>query len=329
MVVGGTLFVFWSRTPESLQSLLALTETTTENVARLLGAVQRGRMDEGLDVERLYCLSLSGNAARAVVRNYLEVPLPKVQQSLAQWFRDLAIVDDVYAPQQPARSAFPLWMLCAATVRELSDLSPGVPDLMLTAALEGWPLPDHILAACLARLRLEADGRAFSPARMALIRVCLNRHPQRGECSMSERLDPSVRDPGLAYACGRLLALLERCQRLAVKAKASVLQRYYGAASTAPQSVFPLLLRLNRHHLEKLRDTTPGAAYHLEIELEQLLEPFRPGPDGQVGFPPLLSVVDQGRFSLGFYHQRAEYRRQSAERAAKKKTAEAGSSQEE
>src|SRR5262249_46311395 len=98
---------------------------------------------------------------------------------------------------------------------------------------------------------------------------------------------------------------------------AQILERYFGSASTAPRSVFPVLLRLNRHHLKKIRDERPpGFAVNLEKELEQRLEPFRMENSHDPDFPALLSLPEQGRFALGFYHQRADYRKQSADRKA-------------
>lgn len=125
-----------------------------------------------------------------------------------------------------------------------------------------------------------------------------------------------------AYACGQLLAFLARCQSPKdFGTGAQLLERFFGTASTAPRAVFPTLLRLNRHHIDKIRDEQPGFAINLEKELEVRLEALRPTAAEQANFPSLLSLPDQGRFALGFYHQRADYRSDSddkkAERAAK------------
>ena len=130
---------------------------------------------------------------------------------------------------------------------------------------------------------------------------------------MTESLDRD-RTHDAAYVCGQLLAFLARCQSPKdFGTSAQLLERYFGAASTSPRSVFPTLLRLNRHHIAKIRDEMGGFAFNLEAELESLLLPLREGnqtPD----FPAILPLPAQGRFALGFYHQRADYRRQSADR---------------
>lgn len=127
-----------------------------------------------------------------------------------------------------------------------------------------------------------------------------------------------------AYTCGRLLAVLEALQnraRVARKAKsersktdrpgAGVIERCYGRASTAPGLVFPLLLGLSRHHLSKLQkgtDSDQKAATAFERQKTEILA--RLAADGNVpnappDFPKLLDLVRQGRFALGFYHQKA------------------------
>ncbi len=141
-------------------------------------------------------------------------------------------------------------------------------------------------------------------------------------------MNGSSSDRTLGYACGRLLAFLARCQSPRdYGASAQLLDRYYGSASTSPRFVLPVLLRLNRHHLRKIRDDNPGFAFNLEEELETQLAAFRTTPQGVPDFPPVLSLPEQGRFALGFYHQRADYRAASLEKKAAAQTKEMASDQ--
>jgi hypothetical protein len=48
-----------------------------------------------------------------------------------------------------------------------------------------------------------------------------------------------------------------------------------------------------------------GAGYQ---ELEQSLEEVLASIDDTGGFPPTLTLYQQGEFALGFYHQRADFR---------------------
>lgn len=134
---------------------------------------------------------------------------------------------------------------------------------------------------------------------------------------MTESLNPEAESTSPGYACGRLLACLARCQHpRSFGAEAQILERYFASASTTPRFVFPVLLRLNRHHVRKLREEYAGLATSLEKELEERIAPFRPGPGGDPDFPAVLSLHEQGRFALGYYQQRAAYRAASAQRKA-------------
>ena len=116
---------------------------------------------------------------------------------------------------------------------------------------------------------------------------------------MSE-LDLSNRTP--AYLCGRLLAEVEAAQRAAILgAKATVVDRFYGAASTAPASVFGNLLRGTQAHLGKLKRDRPGAYAGIQRRMEQIMS-------GLERFPRTLSMNEQAMFVLGYYHQRASDR---------------------
>lgn len=114
-------------------------------------------------------------------------------------------------------------------------------------------------------------------------------------------LDPSHSNP--AYRLGRLFATLERIQEDASdgrKLNTTIRDRYYGAASSTPASVFPTLLRLQTHHLGKL---PPGLAVNREKLLGEIMDGFEPNT-----FPPAhLALPDQARFALGYYHQRQAF----------------------
>ena len=107
-------------------------------------------------------------------------------------------------------------------------------------------------------------------------------------------LDRTRSEP--AYHCGRLLAVLENAQRQAIGV-ASVTERYYGAASTAPASVFGALMKGVVHHLAKLERDKPGAYFGIQRDLEEISSRIE-------AFPRTLSLREQGLFALGYYHQR-------------------------
>ena len=103
----------------------------------------------------------------------------------------------------------------------------------------------------------------------------------------------------IGYLLGRLFAVLERSQQAALgDLNATVRDRFYGAASTNPITTFPRLVKLNNHHLTKIENR--GYAINLEREIGSIM-------DGITTFPAHLSLDDQGRFAIGYYHQRQHF----------------------
>jgi len=110
-------------------------------------------------------------------------------------------------------------------------------------------------------------------------------------------LDKENTMPG--YVLGRLFATLEGIQRAALGKgiNATIRDRYYGAASAAPASIFPVLLRNAQNHLAKIRKEKPKLAWFFE---NMLGEVFNLIP---TEFPKSLNIESQGHFAIGYYHQ--------------------------
>ena len=123
---------------------------------------------------------------------------------------------------------------------------------------------------------------------------------------IKSNLTADTADP--AYNCGRLLAVLSAAQKKAQgypKGFTGVAERYFASASTSPASVFPMLLQLNRHHIDKIRKIGDGNAYE-EAAIRDILAHLQPEGETPPKFPPHLNLQEQGRFAIGFYQQQAE-----------------------
>ena len=119
--------------------------------------------------------------------------------------------------------------------------------------------------------------------------------------------------PEVAYHLGRLLAALENIQKTAQPGVgASVVDRFYGSASTTPAWVFGRLLNGVQNNLGKLRDSRPGTYVASEKRLQEIMGHIQ-------DFPPVLKVEDQSLFGLGYYHEKAHHWEQIKERTENKK----------
>ena len=319
LVFNETVYLHWSRQPIARDPLALLTTADPDGVAHLLQSIRSGERQVGLDANAYYCLGLSGNGARIVVRDWLETTVARVEESVAAWFDGSEIIDP---DGVSLRSGHKFGAILYALVRaELDELPPPLPAALFYAILRGAPvpLPRTALAAALRRQSLDQrkpddlrDPR-LNPARLGLIRAVLNRLPDQS-ILMTAQLDPACSDS--AYLCGRLFAVFSKLQPIALDTvNAGVVERFYASASVTPELVMGRLFRNAQNHLNKAEARggwRAGEAENIRKDFETISTALG------CKFPPTLSLVAQGRFALGFYHQKADYSRQGDElRAAR------------
>ncbi len=296
VVVGPLVYVFWS-SGETLDLPGYLEKPDLANVKALFGAAQSGTDPAQIKESEVYALALSANGGRAVVRHWLSASLTEIRTSLARWFEMQRICD----PYGRVTSPLGVYALAAAAYRDaLRDMETALPASLLETALHGSRPAADVLSKTLARIRAESD---VTRAQAALIKIVLTTQGAPMDAMEVLNLNPTLTEQDReAYLCGQLLAALEAAQRSALgNLNNSLIDRYYRGACTAPATVFPLLLKLSRAHVSKLRRLRPGAAQAVERSFEEIVSELS-------HFPAALTLDQQGLFSLGFYHQRAAMR---------------------
>ncbi len=105
------------------------------------------------------------------------------------------------------------------------------------------------------------------------------------------------------YLMGRLFAVLEKMQIESAggegKINSTIRDRFYGSASNTPVTVFPHLMKLKNYHLAKLEN--------YKGFYEQLIGEINDKISAVNAYPAHLSLEDQGRFAVGYYHQRQDF----------------------
>ena len=239
---------------------------------------------------KFYILGLSPNAARLSVRFWHVSTVEDVSYKIGQHFKDLSIVrsfdNDLEYPA--------IWQLLKETAvqRETKNVSPVLAGAMMRSILTGAAYPQSLLAAVIARIRA---GQTVNYLRASIIKACLNRKYRISKISMEVNMALNKEETNTAYCLGRLFAALEKAQQDAIPgANTTIKDRYYGSASATPRSVFPQLLRLAQHHIQK--------AEYGRIT-DRIIEDIMQGIDA---FPAHLSLDEQGLFAIGYYHQRRD-----------------------
>ncbi len=314
----------WTKEPAPTDLFALLTSADDAEVKNFQTAPKNGMAPAKIEANAYYAMSLSGNGGRIIIRDWLESTVQDIETNIHGWFEDLEIIETDGAN---TKYAFKVWSLLAALVPkkdgkpDFDKLPPQVATQFLYAALRGTALPQTALTAAIRRQQIEnkqpgdhADPR-LNPARMALIRAGLNRSLSTitPKIIMTASLDSDSSDA--AYLCGRLFAVFDRLQYLALGGvNAGVVERFYASASVTPALVMGRLFRNAQFHLAKAGG---GIAENARKDFEEISSAL-----GKT-FPASLDLEAQGRFALGYYHQKADYRRRTAERKEAKEAAEA------
>jgi CRISPR-associated protein Csd1 len=329
-IEGDTTFVFWAAAPTLIEDpfgyLLgsyAVNEQESDGteVRATFNSIKSGLRPSLNDQTPFYVLGLAPNAARLAIRLWHEGTVAELARNILHHFDDLETMGLAGESNLPG-----LWRLIGAAARDgdlgkMSDslrgqLAAGV----MAAVLQRQPYPITLLTRAVARCRAEANRKPerdsfqlLLPIRAALIKASLKRRSLIKEVSVG--LDPD--EPDAAYRLGRLFWVLEDIQRQAARSNdrddtqsertqlnVTIRDRYFGAFMTAPRSVFPQLMHLKNAHLKKINRKNSRRARNFEYRIDDILASLQP----REGLPAALSLEQQGRFVLGYHHQRNSWR---------------------
>ncbi len=309
--VGNRTFVFWAsskseaaeQAEDSLFDLLGYTEekqddpnAKIEQVRKVFTSIYSGTLKTSLD-DRFYILGLAPNSARIAVVYWSESSLKDFASKILRHFKDMEIID-TRKEKRPYMGIKD--MLSAVTLGgKQSEATPNLPEAIVQSIFQGTPYPYTLFSACIRRIRAESGDKEKTPirvGRIAILKAYLNRINDNNK-KIDTMLDKDNTNPG--YLCGRLFAVLDRTQEDA-NGISSIRERYMNAASATPSSVFATILNLSSHHLEKLSNEGKKVFYE---KLKQEIIDKIPAE----GFPAHLDLQDQGRFFIGYYHQRQDF----------------------
>jgi CRISPR-associated protein Csd1 len=304
MQVGDASSVFWAeKTCELEQQLPDLfgeppkdePDRGVKAVESLFRSIDTGAyfIDKS-DQNRFYVLGLSPNASRIAIRFWIVETVSVIAEKISKHFEDTRIV---HGPKdKDVLSLFRL-LVSTAVQGKSENIPPNLAGETMQAILQGRAYPYTLLHASIRRIRAEHD---VTYPRAALIKAFINRSTRLKNPHIKEELHMHLdeNNTNIGYRLGRLFATLEKIQQEANPGiNATIRDRFYGAASGTPNTVFGNLMRLKNHHLAKLENG--GRKIYFEKQLAQIID----GIEAGVSFPPHLSLEDQGRFAIGYYHQ--------------------------
>ena len=242
--------------------------------------------------QHFYLLGLAPNAARLSVRFFLRDTFGSFAQNLQKHAEEM----EIDCSEKEKFRTLPIWAVVNETTRTVpgqpAKPSPQLAGDLLRAVLTGGRYPATLLNGVTLRIRAE---QAVTRGRAAVIKAYyLRNYPtELNKEVYTVSLNETTNVP---YLLGRLFSVLEAVQKAANPGiNTTIKDRYFNAACATPGMAFPTLLRLSQKHLRKLND---GLATHYDKQITELIAQL---PES--GFPARLSLPDQGKFTIGYYHQ--------------------------
>lgn len=241
--------------------------------------------------QHFYVLGLAPNAARLSVRFFLRDTFGTFARNLQKHADALEITRPAY----DNRKTLSVWALAMETVNRKERSPSPAPQLagdLLRAVLTGGRYPATLLNGVTMRIRAEQDvtrGRAAILKAYYLRNSPTDLNKEVFTVSLNETTN-------VPYILGRLFSVLEAVQSDANPGiNTTIKDRYFNSACATPVLVFPTLLKLAQKHLQKLPDGK-AVFYNKQITELAALVP-------ESGFPARLSLPEQGKFEIGYYHQ--------------------------
>lgn len=242
--------------------------------------------------QHFYLLGLAPNAARLSVRFFLRDTFGSFAQNLQKHAEEM----EIDCSEKEKFRTLPIWAVVNETTRTVpgqpAKPSPQLAGDLLRAVLTGGRYPATLLNGVTLRIRAEQN---VTRGRTAVIKAYyLRNYPtELNKEVYTVSLNETTNVP---YLLGRLFSVLEAVQKAANPGiNTTIKDRYFNAACATPGMSFPTLLRLSQKHLRKLND---GLATHYDKQITELMAQL---PES--GFPARLSLPDQGKFTIGYYHQ--------------------------
>lgn len=242
--------------------------------------------------QHFYLLGLAPNAARLSVRFFLRDTFGSFAQNLQKHAEEM----EIDCSEKEKFRTLPIWAVVNETTRTVpgqpAKPSPQLAGDLLRAVLTGGRYPATLLNGVTLRIRAEQN---VTRGRAAVIKAYyLRNYPtELNKEVYTVSLNETTNVP---YLLGRLFSVLEAVQKAANPGiNTTIKDRYFNAACATPGMAFPTLLRLSQKHLRKLND---GLATYYDNQIAELMAQL---PES--GFPARLSLPDQGKFAIGYYHQ--------------------------
>ena len=300
--LGDSMIIFWAESAEEgyQAAFFDSVAPKPDNQEEIRGIFENLKMNRAVQIgnvtlnpeQQFYILALAPNAARLSVRFFYQNSFGNILKNLSEHYERMSVV----RPSWEDKEYMGIRDMLFETVNQNSKDKSPVPNMaafVLQAILSGARYPASLYTDILIRIRAEQGKVTWGKA--GIIKAYLIRNMNWKEGGKYMGLNEESRET--SYVLGRLFSVLESIQMDANPGiKATIRDRYFNSACATPASIFPVLIKLKNSHMKKLERENGGAKIYYEKLLTELM--------GKLDeYPKRLSLEEQGKFILGYYHQ--------------------------
>lgn len=273
-----------------------------------------------------YLAILSPNVGRIALRDWIEVPLSQLQDNMTAYLDALSVIMPGGGSPRPVSIRTIMGALTPVGAKSTAS-KPGIQLGLLRSVYRGYMPPQQLLSLAVARFRVPSthDEPWRTHALVAAMKLALS-YGTKEATSMQEVDDANISAP---YLYGRQFAIVERAQeysqyldreRYGQKPKEGedgstnrmLVERFYGGVSTSPGTTMPQLYNLfETAYLPKIGRQKSGTRNWLRRLMEDISLKLQ-GIPAEARYRS-LSPKEQAEFALGFYCQRASFRKRSTD----------------
>lgn len=302
-LLGDTMMVFWAEKGEEIyqKTFLEFLNPVEDNEDKLKDIFEKLKKGKPIVVENVnlnsdetfYILGLAPNAARLSIRLFYRNSFGNILENISKHYKRMEII----RPAWETREYLGIWQMMWETVNQKAkDKKPvsNMASMVMQAIISGGRYPASLYTDTLIRIKAEQGKVSWGRAGIIKAYLIKNCNWKEGENYMG--LNETSEET--AYVLGRLFSVLECIQIEANPGiKATIRDRYFNAACATPALVFPILIKLKNSHIKKIEREKESAKRYYENLLMEII--------GKLGeeYPKRLSLEEQGKFTIGYYHQ--------------------------
>ena len=273
-----------------------------------------------------YLAILSPNVGRIALRDWIEVPLAQLQDNMNAYLDALSVVMPGGGLPRPVSIRTVMGALTPVGAKSTAS-NPGIQLGLLRSVYRGYLPPQQLLSAAVARFRV--PGTHGEPWRTHALAAAMKLALSYGTEEAITMQEVDETNTSAPYLYGRQFAIVERAQeysqyldreRYGQKPKEGedggtnrmLVERFYGGVSTSPGTTMPQLYNLfETAYLPKIGRQKSGTRNWLRRLMEDISLKLQNIPE-EARYRS-LSPKEQAEFALGFYCQRASFRKRNAD----------------